>query len=59
VFGAEAFMANTSVWVVGCPIVSSSLPASMVVSCGTMDVCGWVVWGICMVWIVALVVEGT
>jgi hypothetical protein len=59
VFRDEAFVANTSAWVVGCPAGSSGLSASMVASWGTVDVCGWVVWGICMVWMVASAVEGT
>jgi hypothetical protein len=42
VFRVEAFVANTSAWVVGYSTGSSGLLASMVASWGSVDGCRWV-----------------
>jgi hypothetical protein len=46
VFGAEVFMASTSVWVVRCSI------GSAVVAWRFVDGCGWSVCSMCVVWMV-------
>jgi hypothetical protein len=46
-------MANVSAWVDGCPIGPSGLPISMTATWDSVDVCGSVVWGICVVGILA------
>jgi hypothetical protein len=59
VSGAEVFMASTSAWVAGCSTGSSGLLVSMVARRGSVDGCGWVIWGMCVAWMVAQVVEGS
>jgi hypothetical protein len=46
VFGAEVFMASTSVWAVRCSI------GSAVVAWRFVDGCGWSVCSMCVVWMV-------
>jgi hypothetical protein len=47
---------NTSDWVDGCPAVPSDLLASVTAAWDSVDVCGWLVWGMWVVRMVALVV---
>jgi hypothetical protein len=53
VFGAEVFMASTSAWLAGCSTGSLGLLVSMVVGQGSVDGYGWVIWGMCLAWMVA------
>jgi hypothetical protein len=53
VFRVVVSVVNTSAWVVGCPAGFSGLLASIVTSWASMDECGWKVWGMCVVWMVA------
>jgi hypothetical protein len=52
-------VANASVWVDGCPVGPSGLLVLMGVAWGSMDMCGWVVWGICMFGMFASAVVST
>jgi hypothetical protein len=49
-FTTEVFIMSTSAWVVGCSIGSSGLLGSVVSTWGSVDGCGWAVWGMCVVW---------
>jgi hypothetical protein len=53
VLDAEVFMANISTWVAGYSTRSSGLLACVVARRGSANACGWAVWGMCMVWVVA------
>jgi hypothetical protein len=55
-FGTAVSMVNASIWVYGCPVEPSGLLASMDASWGYIDVCRWVVWGICLAEVLASVV---
>jgi hypothetical protein len=58
-FRIVASMANASTWVVDCPAGSSGLLASIGAAWGSVDVCGWGVWGMCVVYTVVSVVVRT
>jgi hypothetical protein len=49
-------VANTSAWVDGCPSRPSGLLPSAVATWYSVDVCGWLVWGMWVVRMVASVV---
>jgi hypothetical protein len=51
-FDVEVFMASTSTWVAGCSTRSSGLLVSVVAGRGSVVVCGWAIWDICVVWVV-------
>jgi hypothetical protein len=52
VFRAEVFMESTSALVVGRSTGSAGHLASMVATWGSVDGCGWAIWGMCVVWTV-------
>jgi hypothetical protein len=47
---------NNSAWVDGCPVGPSGLLASATIAWDLVDVCGWLVWGMWVVRMVALMV---
>jgi hypothetical protein len=41
-------MVHASTWVDGCPVRPLGLLASTAIAWDSVDVCGWVVWGMCV-----------